>query len=142
MRRAVVLRVGEAIKQIHNEHLQNLLVFRAWNIWGFTEMIGVDWPQIPSVARCLSAHQVPLNKMAFFLEMQPTLAMKHARRLAYLSANSSPDRSYEACSVRHCLHNKVFTCEKSNKPSNYVETCSSTRQGPQKPVYRHRLFQV
>jgi len=142
MQRAVMLRVGVAIKQIDNKHFQNLLVFRAWNIWVFTKIIAVHCPQIPSVAWRLSAHQLPLNKMAFFLEMQPTLAMRNARRLAYLSVNCSPDRSYEACSVRHCLHNKVFTCEKSNKLSNFVETCSSTHQGPQKPIYRHRLFQA
>jgi len=44
MQRAVVLQVGVTIKQIKNEHLQNLLVFRVWIIWGDTKKIGRALP--------------------------------------------------------------------------------------------------
>jgi len=39
MQRAVVLRVGVKVKQIENEHLQNLLVFWVWIIWVGTKNI-------------------------------------------------------------------------------------------------------
>jgi len=39
-----VLWVGVTIKQIKNEHLQNLLVFRVWIIWGGTKKIGGSLP--------------------------------------------------------------------------------------------------
>ena len=47
MQRAVVLRVGVTIKQIENEHLQNLLVFRVWIIWGGTKNWGGTAPECP-----------------------------------------------------------------------------------------------
>jgi len=47
MQRAVVLRVGVTINQIKNEHLQNLLVFRVWIIWGSTKKLGGHCPRIP-----------------------------------------------------------------------------------------------
>jgi len=50
MQSAVVLRVGVTIKQIKNEHLQNLLVFRVWIIWRGTKILGRHCPRIPPVA--------------------------------------------------------------------------------------------
>jgi len=53
MQRAVVLRVGVTIKQIENEHLQNLLVFRVWIIWGGTKKLGGHCSRMPTVATVL-----------------------------------------------------------------------------------------
>jgi len=52
MQRAAVLRVSVAIKQIENEHLQNLLVFRVWImlVRGKKKLGGRALPQIPPVA--------------------------------------------------------------------------------------------
>jgi len=55
MQRTVVLRVGVTIKQIENEHLQNVLVFRVWIIWGGTKIIGGDTaPECPPMTTGLS----------------------------------------------------------------------------------------
>ena len=43
-----MFRVGVTIKQIENEHLQNMLVFWAWIIWGGTKNIwGALPPNVP-----------------------------------------------------------------------------------------------
>jgi len=47
MQGAVGLRVDVTIEQIENEHLQNLLVFRLWIIWGGTKNLGVTAPECP-----------------------------------------------------------------------------------------------
>ena len=39
-----MLQVGVTIKQIENKHLQNLLIFRVWIIWGGTKEIWVVLP--------------------------------------------------------------------------------------------------
>ena len=74
--------------------------------------------------------------------MQPTLAMRHARRLAYVSANYSPDRSYELSQLNLAYATKYSRVKSRINLSNFVEAYSSTRQGPQKPIYRHSLFQA
>jgi len=54
MQRAVVLRVGVTFEQIENEHLQNLLVFRVWIIWGGTKEIGGHCPPwLRASTRCI-----------------------------------------------------------------------------------------
>jgi len=46
--RVVMLQVGETIKQIENKHLQNLLIFRGWIIWGGAQKIwGHTAPNAP-----------------------------------------------------------------------------------------------
>jgi len=47
MQLEVVLRVGVSIKQIKNEHLQNLLIFPVWIIWGGTKNWGETAPECP-----------------------------------------------------------------------------------------------
>ena len=74
--------------------------------------------------------------------MHPTLAVRHARGLAYVSANSSPDRSYELALLDLAYTTKYSRVKSRINLSNFVETYSSTRQGPQKPIYRHSLFQA
>jgi len=38
--RVVMWRVGVTIKQIENKHLQNVLIFRVWIIWGEQKKFG------------------------------------------------------------------------------------------------------
>jgi len=45
--RVVMLRVGVTIKQIENKYLQNLLIFRAWTIWGGQKKFGGHCPESP-----------------------------------------------------------------------------------------------
>ena len=42
-----MLRVAVTIEQIENEHLQNLLTFRVWIIWGAHKFWGVTAPECP-----------------------------------------------------------------------------------------------
>jgi len=45
-----MLQVGVAIKQIENKHLQNLLIFRVWIIWGGKKNWGGTAPECLPVA--------------------------------------------------------------------------------------------
>jgi len=57
MQRAMVLRVGVTIKQIENEHLQDLLVFPVWIIWGEQKKLGEGTvPECPPWLRAWSGH--------------------------------------------------------------------------------------
>ena len=63
-----MLRVGVTIKQTENKHLQNLIIFRGWIIWGGTA------PECPPVAAGLDQEPVPGRESTKYTLVEKQLA--------------------------------------------------------------------